>query len=284
MRCHLLQGAFPDQPALSLGQGAASAACTLPLFPPSSHHTPVLLSAHWSSCPTRRGLIEGRAWVMPSPQPWHTGHSIWSPDVCVWGGRRIGRDRQRVRLVGHTGSLTTDQREANSIPSRLVSRGPSRIFKVVEPTPLCAQANQHVGEKEGKRGPRETPPRWAPQPCVPLSPGRGVLALACLDLLQAGRSTPHQGTSPMASVGRDTHADRETWGTLIFFKKSQWPVRQRRVAASLPQPCRNFSNPSSSSLPARQPRPGVPRRRGLPYLGKSLWRSGHPCPAAPRPS
>ena len=177
MRCHLLQGAFPDQPALSLGQGAASAACTLPLFPPSSHHTPVLLSAHWSSCPTRRGLIEGRAWVMPSPQPWHTGHSIWSPDVCVWGGRRIGRDRQRVRLVGHTGSLTTDQREANSIPSRLVSRGPSRIFKVVEPTPLCAQANQHVGEKEGKRGPRETPPQWAPQPCVPLSPGGGGSSL-----------------------------------------------------------------------------------------------------------
>ena len=32
------------------------------------------------------------------------------------------------------------------------------------------------------------------------------------------------------------------------------------------------------------PEQGVPIRWGLPYLGKSLWRSGRPCPAARRPS
>ena len=41
LRCHLLLEAFPDHPAPSLGQGAASVACTVHSSPSSSYHTPV---------------------------------------------------------------------------------------------------------------------------------------------------------------------------------------------------------------------------------------------------
>ena len=75
--CHLLLEAFPDYPAPSLHQGAASVACMLLLSPSSSYHAPLLLSVPWSSCLTGCGLVEGQAWVMPSPQLWHRGHSKW---------------------------------------------------------------------------------------------------------------------------------------------------------------------------------------------------------------
>lgn len=75
--CHLLLEAFPDYLAPSLRQGAASVACMLLLSPSSSYHAPLLLSVPWSSCLTGCGLVEGQAWVMPSPQLWHRGHSKW---------------------------------------------------------------------------------------------------------------------------------------------------------------------------------------------------------------
>lgn len=172
MRCHLLQGAFPDQPALSLGQGAASAACTLPLFPPSSHHTPVLLSAHWSSCPTRRGLIEGRAWVMPSPQPWHTGHSIWSPDVCVGG--KENRKRPTEGEAGGTHGIP-DHRPARSQqhPQQAGFPGAVPDLQGCRAHPTLCPSKPTCGREGGEEGAQGDAAAVGPSALCPPEPGAG---------------------------------------------------------------------------------------------------------------
>lgn len=143
-------------------------------------------------------------------------------------------------------------------------------------------------ERERKNGPTEALRGWASSPWVPLSSERRSLPLLPQDPLQAENSAPYQAHCMLASTGRDGHRRRQG-DTGDPDRKSQWPVRPGGRGL----PTKGLIAPAllelfPSILPAlpyaHQPRARVPLRQGIPYLGKSLWRSCRPCPAAPRPS
>lgn len=144
-------------------------------------------------------------------------------------------------------------------------------------------------ERERRNGPTEALWGWASSLWVPLSLERRSLPLLPQDPLHAENSAPYQAHCTLASTGRDGHRRRQ--GDTGDADHQEITVASQARGRGLPM--ESLITPTllelfPSILPAlpypHQPRARVPLRQGAPYLGKSLWRSCRPCPAAPRPS